>query len=72
MLARVMDVSEVLLLALVDLAEHLLQENLGEPEYRIERRARFVGHVRQELGLVSTGHLEFPHFGSRVHGTAAR
>ena len=52
MLARAVDVAEVLLLALVDLPEHLLEEDLGEAEHRVERRAQLVRHARQELRLV--------------------
>ena len=57
-LARAVDVAEVLLLPLVDVAEHPLEQHLGEPEHRVQRRPQLVGHAGQELRLVPAGQLE--------------
>ena len=57
-LAGSVDVAQVLLLPLVDVAEHALQENFGEAEHRIERGAQLVRHARQELRLVPARELE--------------
>src|SRR3990170_3602862 len=54
------DVIEVLLLLGVDLAEHPLQQHLGEADHGVERRAQLVGHVGKELRLVTVGDLELP------------
>ena len=56
--ARAVDVVQVLLLALVELAEHPLEEHLGEPEHRVERRPELVGHAGEELGLVPARELQ--------------
>ena len=37
------------------LAEHPLEQHLGEPDHRVERRAQLVRHARQELRLVPAG-----------------
>ena len=34
--------------ALVDLAEHAVQQHFGEPDHRVERCPQFVRHVRQD------------------------
>ena len=47
--ARREDVVEVLLLLLVDLAEHLLAQHLREAEDRVQRRPQLVRHVGEEL-----------------------
>ena len=56
--ARAADVAQVLLLALVELAEHPLEQDVGEPDHRVQRRAQLVRHAGQELGLVPAGDLE--------------
>ena len=40
------------------LAEHPLEEHLGEPEHRVERRPELVGHAGEELRLVPAGELQ--------------
>src|SRR4029079_16645208 len=57
-LARGPDVTQVLLLALVDLPEHPLEEYFGEPEHGGERRTELVRHAGEELRRVATGHGE--------------
>ena len=64
---RTEDVAQVVLLPLVELAEHPLEQHLGEADDRVERCAQFVRHAREELGLVPTRlgqlgalHLELP------------
>ena len=56
--SRAVDVVEVLLLTLVDVAEHPLEQNFGEPEHGVQRGAQLVGHAGQELRLVPAGQLE--------------
>ncbi len=51
-------VLQVLLLLVVELAEHALEQHLGEADDGVERRAQLVGHVGEELGLVPVGDLE--------------
>jgi hypothetical protein len=58
--AGVAYVADVCLLSLVELTEHLLEQHVGEPDHRVERRTQLVGHARQELGLVAARHLELP------------
>ena len=53
-----MDVAQVLLLALVDVPEHPLEQHLGEAEHCVERGPELVGHAGQKLGLVPAGELE--------------
>ena len=57
-LARRVDVLEVVVLLLVQLAEHALEQHLGEADDRVQRRAQLVRHVGEELGLVLVGDLE--------------
>ena len=57
-LARRPDVTEVFLLALVQVAEQPVEEDLGEADDRVERRPELVRHAREELGLVPTGDLQ--------------
>ena len=52
MAPRVADVADVLLLALVELAEHAVQQHVGEADHRVERRAQLVRHAGEELRLV--------------------
>lgn len=52
------DVAQVLLLPLVDLAEHALQQHFREADHRVQRCAEFVGHAGQELRLVVARDLE--------------
>jgi hypothetical protein len=52
------DVEQVLELLVVDLAEHLLRQHLGEADDRVERRAQLVRHVGEELRLVLVRLLE--------------
>jgi hypothetical protein len=61
--ARGMDVEQVLELLVVDLAEHLLRQHLGETDDRVERRAQLVRHVGEELRLVLVGELELAALG---------
>jgi hypothetical protein len=58
------DVEQVLELLVVDLAEHLLREHLGEADDRVERRAQLVRHVGEELRLVLVRLLELAALGS--------
>ena len=58
MSARGMDVLQVLLLLLVELTEHAVRQDLGEPDDGVQRRAQLVGHVREEFGLVPARDLE--------------
>ena len=53
--AGVADVAEVVLLPFVQVAEHPLQQDLGEPDHRVQRGAQLVRHARQELRLVLAG-----------------
>ena len=46
------------LLVLVDLTEHLLEEDLREAQHRVGQRAELMRHAGQELGLVRAGDLE--------------
>ncbi len=52
------DVLEIVGLLLVHLAEHALDQHLGETDDRVERRAQLVRHVGEELRLVLVGDLE--------------
>ena len=52
------DVLEVVVLLLVELAEQPLEQHLGEADDRVQRRAQLVRHVGQELGLVLVRDLE--------------
>ena len=52
------DVADVLLLALVEVAEHPLEQHLGEPDDGVQRRAQLVRHAGEELGLVLARDLE--------------
>ena len=56
--ARGQDVVEVLLLLLVDLAEHALPQHLREADDRVQRRPQLVRHVGEELALVPAGRLQ--------------
>ena len=58
MLARAPDVPEVLELALVELAEQLVEQHLREPDDRVERGAQLVRHAGEELRLVAADHLQ--------------
>src|SRR5438552_18038104 len=60
MVARGIDVLPILLLLLVQLAEHAVGQDLGEADDGVERRPQLVRHVREELGLVLAGDLELP------------
>ena len=42
----------------VQLAEHPLEQHLGEADDRVQRRAQLVRHVGEELGLVLVGDFE--------------
>jgi hypothetical protein len=57
-LSRGMNVLEVLLLLLIELAEHTFRQDLGEADDGVERRPQLMGHVGEELGLVLAGDLE--------------
>ena len=54
----VADVADVLLLALGQLAEHAVEQHVGEPDDGVQRRPELVRHAREELGLVAAGDLE--------------
>ena len=71
-LAGAQDVAEVLLLALVDLAEHAVEQHLREPDHGVERGAQLVRHAGEELGLVAADHLQLAGLASRARGTAGR
>ena len=60
MLAGRMDVLQVIVLLLVELAEQPLEQHLGEADDRVERRAELVRHVGKELRLVPVRGLELP------------
>ena len=45
----VADVADVLLLAVVELAEHPLEQHVGEADHGVQRRAQLVRHAGQEL-----------------------
>ena len=70
--AGVEDVAEVLLLPVVDVTEHALQQHLGEPDHGVERRAQLVRHAGEELGLVPAGHLQLAGLVAAAPGTAGR
>ena len=71
-LARAPDVPEVLELTLVELAEHLVEQHLGEPDDRVERGAQLVRHAGEELRLVAADHLQLGRPAARGRGTAGR
>ena len=54
------DVLQVLLLLQVDVAEHPIEQNLGEADHGVQRCPQLVRHVSEELRLVPTRDLEFP------------
>ena len=58
MLARLVDVLEVVGLLLVELAEHALGEHLGKADDRVQGRPQLVRHVGEEVGLVLVRDLE--------------
>src|SRR5207249_11551321 len=47
-----------LVLAFVQLAEHPLDQHLGEADDRVEWRPQLVGHVGQEFGFMLAGNFE--------------
>src|SRR5450755_1524627 len=55
-----MDVLEIVVLLVVQFAEQPLEQDFGKTNNGVERRAQFVRHVGQELGLVLVGSLELP------------
>src|SRR5207249_11302678 len=57
-LSRAEDVVDVLELLLIELAEHLLSEDLREADHRVQGCAQLVRHARQELGLMAAGTLK--------------
>ena len=59
-LSRGVDVLQILVLLLVQLAEHPLAQDLREADDGVQRRPQLVGHVGQELGLVLAGDFELP------------
>ena len=70
--AGVPDVVDILVLALVELAEHPVEEDLREADDRVQRGAQLVGHAGQELRLVVAGHLQLGATSSPAPGTAGR
>ena len=56
--ARGENISKILVLLLIQLPEHPLDEDLGEADDRVQRRPELVRHVREELRLVTIRDLE--------------
>src|SRR4029450_12266924 len=52
------DVTEVLILLVVQLTEEAFQQYLGESDHRVQRGPQLVRHAGQEIGLVLAHHLE--------------
>ena len=71
-LARAPDVAEVLLLTIVDLTEHAVEQHLREADDRVERGAQLVRHAGEELRLVTADHLQLGRSSVRVRETAER
>ena len=65
-LARVPDVAQIFVLALVELAEHAIEQHLGEPDHRVQRGPQFVRHAGQELRLVAAGDFELAGLGLQL------
>ena len=65
-LARIPDVAQIFVLALVQLAEHAVQQHLGEPDHRVQRGPQFVRHAGQELRLVAAGDFELAGLGLQL------
>ena len=57
MAPRVADVTDVLVLSLVELAEHPIEQDIREADDRVQRRPQLVRHAGEELRLVPAGHL---------------
>jgi len=57
-LAGGVDILQVLVLLLVQLAKHPLVQHLGEPDDGVEGGPELVRHVGEELGLVTAGGLK--------------
>src|SRR6185369_12808198 len=57
-LAGLVDIADEFLLLAVQLAEHVVLEDLREADDRVQRGAQLVRHVRDELALVLVGDLE--------------
>src|SRR5205814_1920303 len=57
-LARIVNVIDVGELTLVQLAEHLLPQDLREADDRVQRCSQLVRHRREEVGLVTARSLE--------------
>src|SRR5438552_17291806 len=55
---RLEHVAYVLRLLFVDLPEHPLPQDLGEPDDGVERRAQLMRHVGEKLALVPARRLE--------------
>src|SRR5215217_5408484 len=58
MLAGAEDVPQVLLLPLVEITKHSLEQHLREPDHGVQRSPQLVGHARQEVRLVLAGHFQ--------------
>ena len=72
MLARAPDVPEVLLLTVVDLTEHAVEQHLREADDRVERGAQLVRHAGEELRLVTADDLQLGRLPFQRHETAVR
>src|SRR5690348_13753609 len=53
-----MDILQIVVLLLVEIAEQPLEQHFREADDRVERRAQLVRHIREELGLVLVGDFE--------------
>src|SRR5215467_13146037 len=54
------NISQILVLLFVEIAEHALVQHLGEADDGVQRRAQLVRHVGEELGFVLARRLELP------------
>ena len=63
---------QVLVLLVVELAEHPLEQHLGEADDRVERRAQLVRHVGEELATCAGWRPRAAGSCPRSRGTAAR
>ena len=70
--AGVADVPQVVVLAFVEVAEHPLEQDLGEADHGVQRRAQLVRHAREELRLVLAGDGQLAGSGGPAPGRAGR
>ena len=71
-LAGRVDVLQVVVLLLVELAEHPLEQHFGEADDRVERRAQLVRHVGEELATCAGSRSRAAGSCPGSRGTAAR